>query len=163
MTGSRLLGLTTLALLLGILSASFADAASDNQQQCSTASRKSRSSRSAKQSVSVCTYPKWVSGQDYCEGERVSHKLHSYEAKWCTRAEPGTEDPDWGSWTDNGICKPTACPYDKWVSGQDYCKGEELEHWLHFYEPKWCTRAEPGTEDPDWGSWTNNGICTRTS
>ncbi len=54
-----------------------------------------------------CFYDEWAPGKQYCSYEMVTHNQRTYEAKWCTTIEPGTEDPWWGSWEDLGSCAVT--------------------------------------------------------
>ncbi len=58
----------------------------------------------------ICEYDNWISGIDYCLGDRVTHTGRSWEAKWCTQVEPGTDDPNWGAWTDLGLCSEGPAP-----------------------------------------------------
>ncbi|MFE0640914.1 chitinase [Streptomyces sp. NPDC058877] len=51
-----------------------------------------------------CTAPPWVSSAIYTGGQQVSHRGHTWKAKWWTTAEePGTTG-EWGVWQDLGPC-----------------------------------------------------------
>ena len=51
-----------------------------------------------------CTAPEWASGAIYTGGQQVSHKGHTWKAKWWTTGEePGTTG-EWGVWQDLGAC-----------------------------------------------------------
>ncbi|MFI9593197.1 chitinase C-terminal domain-containing protein [Nonomuraea sp. NPDC052265] len=52
----------------------------------------------------ACTAPAWSATAVYTGGQRVSHKAHTWEAKWWTQGqEPGTTG-EWGVWKDVGAC-----------------------------------------------------------
>ncbi|MER6581646.1 glycosyl hydrolase family 18 protein [Nonomuraea sp. NPDC001023] len=52
----------------------------------------------------ACTAPAWSATAVYNGGQRVSHKAHTWEAKWWTQGqEPGTTG-EWGVWKDVGAC-----------------------------------------------------------
>ncbi|MET8506585.1 glycosyl hydrolase family 18 protein [Streptomyces sp. NPDC004787] len=51
-----------------------------------------------------CTAAPWSSGTVYTGGQQVSHKGHTWKAKWWTLGEePGTTG-EWGVWQDLGAC-----------------------------------------------------------
>ncbi|MFF5768784.1 chitinase [Streptomyces tanashiensis] len=51
-----------------------------------------------------CTAAPWVSSSVYTGGQQVSHKGHTWKAKWWTTGEePGTTG-EWGVWQDLGAC-----------------------------------------------------------
>ncbi|QDQ09400.1 chitinase [Streptomyces spectabilis] len=51
-----------------------------------------------------CTAAPWSSGAIYTAGQQVSHKGHTWKAKWWTTGEePGTTG-QWGVWQDLGAC-----------------------------------------------------------
>ncbi|WP_328869985.1 glycosyl hydrolase family 18 protein [Streptomyces sp. NBC_00287] len=51
-----------------------------------------------------CTTPAWSASTEYGGGSTVSHKGHSWKAKWWTKGEePGTTG-EWGVWQDLGAC-----------------------------------------------------------
>ncbi|MCM2430550.1 chitinase [Streptomyces sp. RKAG337] len=51
-----------------------------------------------------CTAAAWVTGAVYTNGMQVSHKGHTWKAKWWTTGEePGTTG-EWGVWQDLGAC-----------------------------------------------------------
>ncbi|QES46415.1 chitinase [Streptomyces venezuelae] len=51
-----------------------------------------------------CTAAPWASGTVYTGGQQVSHKGHTWKAKWWTTGEePGTTG-EWGVWQDLGAC-----------------------------------------------------------
>jgi hypothetical protein len=51
-----------------------------------------------------CTAAAWASGTVYTGGQQVSHKGHTWKAKWWTTGEePGTTG-QWGVWQDLGAC-----------------------------------------------------------
>ncbi|MFJ9201223.1 glycosyl hydrolase family 18 protein [Streptomyces flaveolus] len=53
---------------------------------------------------SQCTAAPWASGTVYTGGQQVSHKGHTWKAKWWTTGEePGTTG-QWGVWQDLGAC-----------------------------------------------------------
>jgi chitinase len=52
----------------------------------------------------ACTAPAWNATSEYGGGSTVSHKGHSWKAKWWTKGEePGTTG-EWGVWQDLGAC-----------------------------------------------------------
>ncbi|WP_424215981.1 chitinase (plasmid) [Streptomyces sp. BI20] len=52
----------------------------------------------------VCTAAPWAASQVYTGGGTVSHKGHTWKAKWWTTGEePGTTG-EWGVWQDLGAC-----------------------------------------------------------
>jgi chitinase len=52
----------------------------------------------------TCTTPAWAPGTVYNGGNQVSHKAHTWRAKWWTQnEEPGTTG-EWGVWADLGPC-----------------------------------------------------------
>ncbi|MFI2436632.1 chitinase C-terminal domain-containing protein [Streptomyces sp. NPDC018693] len=52
----------------------------------------------------TCTAPAWDPATAYTGGNTVSHKGHSWKAKWWTKGEePGTTG-EWGVWQDLGSC-----------------------------------------------------------
>ncbi|MFB6841728.1 glycosyl hydrolase family 18 protein [Streptomyces sp. NPDC056361] len=54
--------------------------------------------------VSQCTAAPWVTTAVYTGGQQVSHKGHTWKAKWWTTGEePGTTG-QWGVWQDLGAC-----------------------------------------------------------
>ncbi|MFE2014292.1 glycosyl hydrolase family 18 protein [Streptomyces sp. NPDC059491] len=54
--------------------------------------------------VSQCTAAPWVTSSVYTGGQQVSHKGHTWKAKWWTTGEePGTTG-QWGVWQDLGAC-----------------------------------------------------------
>ncbi|MEU1125919.1 chitinase [Streptomyces sp. NPDC005899] len=53
---------------------------------------------------SQCTAAPWAAGTVYTGGGQVSHKGHTWKAKWWTTGEePGTTG-EWGVWQDLGTC-----------------------------------------------------------
>ncbi|WP_306323949.1 MULTISPECIES: glycosyl hydrolase family 18 protein [unclassified Streptomyces] len=51
-----------------------------------------------------CTAPAWSATAIYTGGQQVSHKGHTWKAKWWTTGEePGTTG-EWGVWQDLGAC-----------------------------------------------------------
>ncbi|EPH39498.1 chitinase C-terminal domain-containing protein [Streptomyces aurantiacus] len=52
----------------------------------------------------TCTPPAWNASSEYGSGTTVSHKSHTWKAKWWTKGEePGTTG-EWGVWQDLGAC-----------------------------------------------------------
>ncbi|NKQ26165.1 carbohydrate-binding protein, partial [Streptomyces galbus] len=52
----------------------------------------------------ACTAAAWNATGEYLGGTVVSHKGHSWKAKWWTKGEePGTTG-EWGVWQDLGAC-----------------------------------------------------------
>ncbi|MGA4843184.1 chitinase C-terminal domain-containing protein [Streptomyces sp. G45] len=50
-----------------------------------------------------CAAPAWSATAEYGSGATVSHKAHTWKAKWWTKGEePGTNQ--WGAWQDLGAC-----------------------------------------------------------
>ncbi len=55
-------------------------------------------------SGSQCTIDAWAKSTVYTGGQQVSHKGHTWKAKWWTTGEePGTTG-QWGAWQGLGLC-----------------------------------------------------------
>ncbi|MFI1682466.1 chitinase C-terminal domain-containing protein [Streptomyces sp. NPDC020607] len=51
-----------------------------------------------------CTAPAWGSGTEYGSGTTVSHKSHTWKAKWWTKGDEPGAGGTWGVWQDLGAC-----------------------------------------------------------
>ncbi|MEU5683387.1 chitinase C-terminal domain-containing protein [Streptomyces venezuelae] len=51
-----------------------------------------------------CTAPAWGSGTEYGGGTTVSHKSHTWKAKWWTKGDEPGAGGEWGVWQDLGAC-----------------------------------------------------------
>jgi len=50
------------------------------------------------------------------------------------------------------------CAAATWVSGTQYCVGDQVERNSVLYEAKWCGVSDPATAS-QWGQWTSLGSC----
>ncbi|KAA6212372.1 chitinase [Streptomyces albofaciens JCM 4342] len=51
-----------------------------------------------------CTAAPWAAGTVYTAGQQVSHKGHTWKAKWWTTGEEPGSTGEWGVWQDIGSC-----------------------------------------------------------
>lgn len=53
------------------------------------------------------------------------------------------------------------CSADEWVSGKEYCAGEEVTRNGNLYKSKWCAISDPASAG-QWGQWEDMGACAPT-